>query len=358
VTSGDLSPMVTGIVYCNVIATCQQVYAFDRAREWTAALSRWCDAQPQLINFTGSCMVHRSEIMQLEGAWQEAIDEVHEICERTCKDQDPEVFADACYQQGEILRLRGEFAAAEAAYRLASQSGHDPQPGLALLRLAQGRPGDAVAAIGRVIETTRGMWQRARMLPAFVEINLAAGNKDRAVEGCVELESIANEFNTEILLAMAAHARGAVQLAHHDAKIAVGALRFAFGVWTKVGAPYIAARIRVLLAGAYRELGDVDSEQLELDAARHVFEELGATPALAALPIAARNADRAGAHGLSPRELEVLRLLATGESNRAIAGALFVSERTIDRHVSNIFAKLAVQSRAAATAFAFKNGLV
>jgi len=358
VTSGDLSPMVTGIVYCNVIATCQQVYALDRAREWTAALTSWCDEQPQLVNFTGNCMVHRAEIMQLEGAWQKAIEEVRDICERTCNDKDPEVFADACYQQGEIFRLRGDFDAAEAAYRLASQGGRDPQPGLALLRLAQGRQADAAAAIGRVVDTTKGMWQRARMLPAYVEINLAAGYTDKATEGCTELESIAQQCETEILLAMAAHARGAVQLAHHDAKNAAGALRFAFDVWAKVGAPYIAARIRVLLAGAYRALGDFDGAELELDAARRVFEDLGAAPALAALAIASQSTKRSGTYGLSPRELEVLRLVATGKSNKAIARSLFVSERTIDRHVSNVFAKLNVSSRAAATAFAYEHDLV
>jgi len=357
-TSGELSFMVTGIVYCNVIATCQEVYALDRAREWTSALSRWCGEQPQLVNFTGNCMIHRSEIMQLAGAWQDAIDEIRDICERTSSDKDPEVFADACYQQGEIRRLRGEFDSAEAAYRLASRGGRDPQPGLALLRLAQGRSAEAAAAIGRVIDTTAGMWQRARMLPAFVEIMLAAGYTDRALAACAELESIARQSESEILRAMAAHARGAVLLAQNETRSAVEPLRYAFSVWSKVGAPYIAARIRTLLARAFRSLGDVDSAELELDAARRVFEELGAAPALTELSSSDQSTERARVHGLSPRELQVLRLIATGKSNKAVARELFVSERTVDRHVSNILAKLDVPSRAAATAFAYENDLI
>lgn len=356
VTSGELSPMVTGIVYCNVLSTCQEVHAFDRAREWTAALATWCEQQPQLVTFTGNCLVHRSEIMQLGGDWSGALEEVRQVCEHGRKDEDPDVFADACYQQGELLRLRGELARAEAAYELAHRNGRDPQPGLALLRLAQGRQAEAVTAIERVVQTTTPIWQRARMLPAFVEIMLAAGELDKARAAADELATIAEDFATEVLGAMAAHAGGALRLAEGDPKAAIEPLRRAFDVWRRVGAPYIAARIRVLLAAAYRALDDHGGAELELDAARRVFEQLGAEPDLAALASTAQ-AEKSTPHGLSRRELEVLRLVASGMTNKTIAAELCVSERTVDRHVSNIFAKIDVPSRAAATAFAYRHNL-
>jgi ATP/maltotriose-dependent transcriptional regulator MalT len=360
VTSGALSPLVTGIVYCNVIASCQQVYALDRAREWTAALARWCNEQPQLVTFTGHCHVHRAEIMQLGGAWREAIEEVRQVCDR-CTDADPDVFGDACYQRGELLRLRGDLAQADKAYRLAIENGREPQPGLALLRLAQGQTEAATSAIRRVLSTTTVKWQRARLLPAFVEIMLSAGELDEARTGRRELENIARDFGTEILGAMAAHARGAVSVAEGEHRGAIEPLRHAFGVWHRAGAPYIAARIRVLLGRSYLGLGDREGAQLERDAARKVFEALGAVADLAALDAAdgaASTGKPAPAHGLSNRELEVLRLLASGKTNKAIARELFLSERTVDRHVSNIFTKIGVSSRASATAFAYENGLV
>lgn len=360
VMSGDLSPTVTGIIYCNVIACCQRVYALDRAREWTAAFTEWCEQQPQLVTFTGNCLVHRSEIMQLAGDWPAALEEVRRICERERREADPAVFASACYQRAELFRLRGESVAAEAMYRLASEHGRDPQPGLALLRLAQGRQDEAVHAINRVVATLPRGWQRAHLLPAQVEILQAVGRHDEARAAADELTALADEFGTEVLGAIAAYARGLVLLAGGEAQPAIAALRHAFEVWQRAGAPYLAARVRVLLGQAYRELGDLDGATLELDAARAVFAQLGAAVDLAALPsLPPPQADPRGApHGLSARELEVLRLLATGRTNRSIATELALSERTVERHVSNIFTKIDVSSRAAATAFAYQSNLV
>ncbi len=350
-TTGELSPVITGLVYCGVIATCQKVYALERAREWTSALADWCAAQPQLVTFTGSCLVHRAEIMQLGGAWPEAIAEARKAEEGA---PDPAAVGDACYQRGEIHRLRGEHAQAERAYECASQHGREPQPGLALLRLAQGNTDAALSAIRRVVGGTTDLLTRTRYLPACVEICLAAGDVEGARDALGELERVAESFDTEVLHAMAAHARGAVLLAEGNAQAAMDPLRQAFQAWQAIGAPYIAAHIRVKLGRAYRELGDADGARLELAAARDAFERLGAAPALAALD----DAKPAPLHGLTPRELEVLRLVAQGKTNKAIAQELCVSERTVDRHVSNIFDKTRVASRAAATAYAYEHGLI
>jgi DNA-binding NarL/FixJ family response regulator len=358
VTADELSPVMTGLIYCGVISCCQQVYALNRAREWTSALTDWCRAQPQLVNFTGSCLVHRSEIMQLGGDWPAAMEEARLASERLTRSIDKEGASHAFYQQAEIHRLRGEFNAAEEAYRRASQLGREPQPGLALLRLAQQRSDVAKSAIRRMIEITTDRLQRAGLLPAYVEIMLALGALDEARVACHELEEIATSTGSEVLGAIAAHARGAVLLAEGNAASAVEPLRRAFQVWQQIDAPYIAARIRVLLASAYRALADADATELELEAAREVFERLGAAPDLARLPAVTEKAATSRPHGLTPRELEVLRLVASGKTNKAIAKELFLSEKTVDRHVSNIFTKLDVPSRAAATAYAYEHGLI
>jgi len=358
VTSGELSPMFTGIIYCTVIDVCRSVYAIDRAGEWTAALASWCDAQPQLVAFSGHCLVHRAEIMQLHGEWPEAIAEAQRATARVQRTQEQEGLAEAFYQQGEIRRLRGEDAAAEEAYRAASQHGREPQPGLALLRLAQGQNDAAAGAIRQVAGATRDALQRARFLPASVEILLAVGDLEEARRGADELEQIAATFDSEVLAAMAAHARGAVALADGDAAGALAPLRRAFAVWQQVGAPYLAARLRVLIGRACETLGDLDGASLEREAARAVFAGLGAAPDLARLDAAASSPPAGDDHGLTARELEVLRLVATGKTNKAIAQQLFLSEKTVDRHVSNIFNKLDVSSRAAATAFAYQHELI
>jgi len=358
VTTGRIGPVLTGLVYCNAIACCSQLYMMDRVREWTAALASWCQSQPDLVPFSGACLVHRAELMQLAGAWREAIEEAQRACDRVTRRVDWAANADSFYQQGEVHRLRGDFSAAERAYRSASELGREAQPGLALLRLAQGRKPDAVNAIRGTLSATSDRLNRARLLPAAVEIALAAGDVEEARRTCGELEQIAAAFGTEVLGAMAAHARGAVELADGHAEAALEPLRRAFRVWHEVGAPYIAARLRLLIAGACRALGDRDTATLELDLAREVFERLGAAPDLAALDAPDAPGGRSTPGNLSPRELEVLRLVASGKTNKVIARQLFLSEKTVDRHVSNIFAKVNVASRAAATAFAYQHGLV
>lgn len=356
VTAGDVAPVPSGLIYCTAIAACSQVYVMDRVREWTAALSGWCAGQPELVPFSGTCLVHRAELMQLSGSWREAMEEARRAGE-TVRKIDLQANADSFYQQGEVHRLRGDFSDAEQAYRRATEFGREAQPGMALLRLAQGRTADAVSAIRGALHTATDRLHRARLLPAAVEIALEAGDVEDARTACAELERIAADVGTEVLRAMAAHASGAVELAEGRAEVALEPLRRAFRVWHEVGAPYIAARLRVLIARACRALGDQDTARLELELAREVFQRLGAVPELARLGDD-EGGGRAVPARLSPRELEVLRLVASGKTNKAIARELGVSEKTVDRHVSNIFAKTSVNSRAAATAFAYRNRLV
>lgn len=351
-------PAVPAIVYCILIEGCRQVYALDRCREWTAALSRWCESQPQMVAFNGVCMVHRVEVLEMNGEWDAALEEARRACQRVAKMPDPFAAPGAHYQKAEMHRLRGEVDEAESAYLEAHRLGREPQPGLSLLRLAQGRGDVALGSMRRALAASGEPLQRARLLPAMVEIAVAAGDVDGAAEASVELGQLSERFESEVLAAIAAHARGTVLLARGEPQRALDALRPALEVWQRVGAPYLAARVRVSTALACRALGDVDGAALELAAARKVFEELGARPDLARLPALPVETRGHRPDRLTARELEVLGLIAAGKTNKLIARELFLSEKTVDRHVSNIFLKLGVSSRAAATAYAFTHKLV
>ena len=358
-TAGELSPIATGLVYCSVIAYCQDLYELRRAREWTEALTQWCEQQPDMVAHTGVCLVHRAEILGLQGAWGDALEEARRARERCAQGMvNQRAVGEAIYLEGEVRRLQGEFGAAEDAYREASRYGREPQPGLALLRLAQGREDAAAAAIRRVTGETSDRLQRVRLLPGYVEVMLAAGATEEAQSGCAELEEISSDLGSAVLGAMSAGARGTVALARGDAGEALVMLRRARQVWQELAVPYEEARVRMLVGLACRELGDEDTAALELEAARGVFARLGAAPDVARVESLSRGRASAEAHGLTPRELEVLRFVAAGETNRAIAAELVLSERTVDRHVSNILTKLGVSSRAGATAYAYEHELV
>jgi DNA-binding NarL/FixJ family response regulator len=349
VIAGEVSPLPTGIVYCSAISSCRSAFDPRRAEEWTTALDAWCQLQPDMLAFTGDCHVHRAEIMQLRGAWSDAVEELDRAAQRATLAGNTRVAAHAAYCRGEILRLRGELADAEQAFREAARDGCEPQPGLSLLRLALGDDDSAVASIRRVLDEAETPVARATLLPAFIEIMLAVGDLGSAQEACDQLEAIAAERPSVLLAATLDHMRGAVELARGDASAALRALRRALAGWQDLHAPYEAARVRVLVAEACRELGDADSASLDLEAARESFSLLGA--------VEAGDGGRE-MHGLTARELEVLRLVAGGATNKQIASELILSDRTIDRHVSNIFAKLGVSSRAAATAYAYRHRLL
>ena len=356
VGGGRASARATGMVYCAVIDACNEVHDLRRAKEWTAKLAAWYESQPEFTGaYRGLCRVHRVEILRLSGGWPTAVQEAQLACAQMTHGFGEMVAGAAFYQLAELYRLRGDFAAAERAYRDALRYGGETQPGMALLRLAQGKPDAAASAIRRALAEAAGPTHRARLLPAAVEIHLAAGDLPAAAPAAGDLARIAAEYDTTALHAMAAYASGSVALAEGSFEAALPPLRRAYLLWHDLDVPYEAARARVLLALACRALGDEDSAAMELETARQVFVHLGAAPDTARVDALVGRTDAPG--GLSPRELEVVRLIAAGRTNSAIAAELYLSEKTVARHVSNIFGKLSVGSRTAAAAYAFEHGL-
>ena len=358
VIAEEVWPPVAGNLYCSMIDACHEISDLRRAHEWTAALENWWAKQPDMVTFTGQCLIHRAELLQLRGAWSEAIEEVERARERLARAADKYATGAALYREAEIHRALGDFPSAEDGYRGASLWGYETQPGLALLRLAEGDVDAAAASSRRVVVESTDRLRRTRVLPAHVEIMLAIGDVPAAREAAEELAELAEYFGTAALHAHAGRAVGAVFLAEGDARGALGALRRAWDLWRELEAPYEAAAVRVLIALSCRALGDEDSAALELDSALRVFRDLGARPDVTRVEGLVRRQPTARTLTLTPRELQVLRLLATGKTNRSIAQDLVLAEKTVDRHVTNTFAKLGVTSRAAATAYAYEHRLL
>lgn len=356
VIAGDVLPILAGDIYCSVLEGCQEIFDLRRAREWTASLSRWCATQPDLVRYRGECLIYRAEVMQAHGDWQAAERDAQAAREMLPPGRGRA--GAAFYRLGEIHRLRGDFAAAAAAYAHANECGRLPQPGLSLLRLAEGQTAAAAASIRTAILNTRGRGARARVLAAAVEILIAAGDVDDGRAAAAELVEIATSIGTPLLAATSAHASAELLLADGDLVAATSALRHACDTWRELDMPYEEARSRLLMATVCERRGDRDGHLLELEAARRLFEQLHARPYLTRIDEWLQRVGRQNPGLLSERERQVLRLLAAGRTNREIANELFISERTVDRHVSNIFNKVGVSTRTGAAAWAFQHHLV
>jgi DNA-binding CsgD family transcriptional regulator len=349
----DVAPSWAGNVYCHLMAACHELGDIRRAAAWTQSTAIWCDRMAPAVLFKGICRVHRAQVMQIRGAWAQAQDEAERVCQDVAHIH-VGIVAEARYQIGEIRRLRGDVEGAEDAYRRGHELGRDPQPGLALLRLAQGRAEAAAGLIGAALAGVTDPLARARLLSAQVEISIAADDLQTAAAAAEELDAVASLYRSSGLQAGAKRSRGAVLLATGHTEEALSTLRSACTGWTELEAPYDCAKVRVLLGRAYRAIGDIESSEREFDAARSAFAELGAE-------LDAKEADRerrsALPNGLTEREGEVLVLVAAGRTNRQIADELFLSQKTVARHVSNIFTKLDVETRTAAARFAFDHGI-
>lgn len=352
--AGDVPPIATGIIYCAVILECQRIFDVRRAREWTDALTAWCDRHEGLVPFRGQCLVHRSEVVQADGDWDGALMEADAACAFLADPAGDPVLGMALYQRAELRRLRGQFEAAEDDYLLAAQAGRRAEPGLQLLQLATGRLDAAAAAIRRSREDAHGPVQQARILAAYVEIVLATGDVPDARGAADDLTGIADQFSSEQLRAVADHWQAAVLLEEGEPTEALRAATRSEERWRDLGAPYECARARVLRARACARLGDAGTARAELASAAATLQALGAQPDLAALHLDAPPALPAG---ISSREAEVVRLVARGFTNRQVAAELVISEKTVARHLSNVFTKTGATTRSALTAWAFTHGL-
>ena len=360
---GRLSPFVVGKVYCSLISACQELGDLRRAAEWTEVGATWAAHHP-VSAFPGLCRVHRAEVLQMQGQWARAEEEAR----RACTELDgvnPYNTALSFKEIGEIRRRLGDLDGAAKAFRAAADLGLQPQPGLALLRLAEEKVAVAARMIQQALcEAGGNDLARAKLLPAAVQIGVAADDLDAARTAADELDRIARTYRSSVIEASTAASRGRLLLAEHDLPNAVAALRIALQRWRALGVPYEVATTQVLLGEAARRAGDDDDATASFTAAAAAFERLGAALDVARLDGAdtagtthADREDRGRGAGLTDREAELLRLVAAGRTNRAIADELHVSEKTVERHLSNVFRKLGVSSRAAASVQAVRLGL-
>jgi len=353
-----ISPLVIGIVYCGVIETCQKIFDIPRAQEWTVLLSQWCESQPDLVPYRGECMIRRSQIRHIHGEWPEALDELKRASQMLSQPPGEPAAGEAYYQLAEMFRLKGDFQQAEKLYVEANKYGRKPQPGIAILRLAQNEKDLAVKSIQNALDEVRNPVRRVKILPAYTKIMLANDRISEARTASGELDALAKKYDTVFLRAVSAYCQGAIRLKEGDVDSAIQYFRNSLNLWNELDTPYETAAVRLLLGRAYREKGDQDSASMELSTAQWIFKELEAVPDLRAVEALMGEQQVADRHGLTLREVQVLQLVSEGDTNKLIAGKLFISERTVERHLTNIFNKLQVNSRTEATTFAYKHGIL
>lgn len=356
IEANDVSAIAIGDAYCTAIEGCTELFDVRRAHTWTAALSRWVDSQPELMLYRGQCLIHRAEMLYLRGDWDAAVDHIETAYRHLADQVGKRSLGAAAYLKGELHRVRGQDRAAEAEFQLANELGHDPQPGLALLRLANAKVEAAAASIRRAYHEAGDPISRARLAGGYVEITLAIGDVAAARSAADELGAVAGRLGLPLPTAQHLQVEGTVLLAENQPEPALSALRPALAVWRELDAPYEAARTRVLLAAACRAVGDDDGAEMELASAIPVFDRLNAVRDAAAARGGSQLAARSPS-GLTRREEEVLAHIAKGLTNRQIAERLVVSEKTVATHVGHILTKLGLPSRAAATAYAYEHDL-
>jgi DNA-binding CsgD family transcriptional regulator len=345
VLDGQVTPFLSGALYCHTIAACHAVADVRRMAHWTDITEQWLATFPAAVVLEGLCGVHRAQLHLLHGEWNEAERRALPIAKEFDAHR-VDYAAEAWYVVAEVRRLRGDPTAAEA-YAEAHSRGRDPQPGRALLRLQEGdAKGAATSVRSALVAAGNDPLRRAPICAAAVEIAVATDRLEDAAEAESELAATAAKYATSGLEASAAASRGAVLLAEGQADQALPVLRDACQRWHELGAVYDAACACFRLVEAYRALGDEVSAAEELAKAQSTFERLGAHRPAPETP-----------NGLSRRECEVLALIADGCSNRQIGEKLYISDRTVARHLTNIFHKIGVTSRTQAARYALDRGL-
>lgn len=354
VVAGRVRPAFAGNIYCQLMSVCHELADLRRAQQWTDATTRWCEGFSSAVMFVGVCRVHRAQLLQVRGEWARAEDEIRQVCDELAA-MNVIAVGLAIYELAEVRRLRGDLTGAEEAYADAHRHGRDPQPGLALLWLAQGKSTQALRALRTAESSTSDRLAKTRIWEAMVDVALAAHDVATARRACDELGAAASTYASSGLIASAVLALGQVQLAEGDAAGAVESLRTARQRWQQLGAPYRVAEARIQLARAEQLLGNDEAATLELDAAHAAFAQLGVT---GRGDTKGSRPPRALPGGLTAREAEVLGFVARGMSNRQVAQTLVLSEKTVARHLANLYTKLGVASRTAAAAYAHDHGLI
>jgi DNA-binding NarL/FixJ family response regulator len=351
---GRLSPHTTRTLYCSLNSACEQLSDHRRAAEWTEATARWAERHPLAV-FPGLCRVHHATALASRGDWAQAEREAIRASEELAGINLPNAAA-AWAEIGDIRRRLGDVEGAADAFAAADRLCPQPRAAFALLQLAQGDLGAATTVVSEALEAAS--WNRlarAKVLPALAQVAIAAGDLTTAAGAVDELDAIAGEFDSAGLRAAAASARGRLQLATSPAD-AASTLRSAVAQWTDLGVPYEIATARMLLGEACRLSGDSAGSAASFGLARQLFDDLGVRVDTQSSNL--RRQVPALPQGLTEREAEVLRLVAAGHTNKEVAAVLHLSTKTVARHVSNIFTKIGVSTRAAATAFAFEQGIV